>query len=601
MESSSIAIDFLCRPYLILKHERLRQYYRQHYAKHHSVSWDQSRLNPQNRIDSFDTSRSRWRVDGATAGATQFFIVPIDLLPGLRPLRIDVFISDQLQHPSHLRIDLDLNIGVPIQENRALARLGISRHLCRALDEQCVRDPSFLARYCRLPFGSRLLFTSISPNPRDMELVVLSAFNLEREALSVGSLQRLWPDIPKECWPRAVDLSRLRFIRQLHESITLVQLADDIGGMGEQLVFKSNTESLTHLYHELRFLLRCPPHQNIMPRPARLVTKRSNFGGKVGLFGFLLPYYPQGSIRDDLPRKANEAPLSLKCRLELCMEVTSALIHVRERCGTFYSDLRPENVLLSDSGHAVLCDFEQRGNHYEWCPPEVLPYLYLENLQTIKHETRLRSLEEWPYIKKALSDTAQPPEGHGPSDIKGLSSMNRPWMRLNPSQQEMAMVYSLGLFIYAVFEGLSGPRKSISHRYPVEPDLEFPQMRIAPIEVRDIVHKCTQDGPEWESSGSSWTTKRPGAQAYGLLREGGYILPSKLRDGQEAMDVAVEGTVDVALEWWRAELSWADEALGILEREGGAFDASRPTLRDVLLELQDVDVPDEEDIYTQLP
>ncbi|OTA89505.1 hypothetical protein M434DRAFT_23335 [Hypoxylon sp. CO27-5] len=552
MELSSLAVDLLCRPYLILKHEHLRQYYNEYGAKHDSVEWVQSRLNPKNRVNSLDNSSSRWRVDGSTASGTQFFIVPLDLLPELEPLRIDVFIRDQLRHPPSLRSDLDLNLGVPIQENRALARLGISRHLCRALDQQCIRDPSFLARYHRLPFGSRLFFTNVSSNPRDMELLVIPTFDLEGAALSVKSLQKLWNDIPREQWPETVDLSRLRFIRQLHESITLVELVDEAAGKMQQFAFKSNTNDLTYLYHELRFLLQCPPHPNIMPRPVRLVTKKSNFGGKAGVFGFLLQYFPRGSIRDFLPRRVSGALLPMSQRLSLCIEVTSALMHIKEQCGTFYSDLRPDNVLLSDTGHAIVCDFEQRGNHYEWCPPETLPYLYLENLKSAEGETKLCSLADWTYIVKSLLDMEHPPLHHRYLNIKELSSINRPWLRLDPLRQERAMVYTLGLFIYAVFEGLSGIRRTISHSYPTEPSLEFPQMRFTPTQVQMIIRKCTHDAPEWRIN-----------------------------------------QIDAALQWWCDELSWANDALENLESENSDFGCGRPLLPEVLAALQEINITED--------
>ncbi|KAI0139133.1 hypothetical protein F4776DRAFT_618201 [Hypoxylon sp. NC0597] len=589
MESSCLAVDLLCRPYLILQHERLKHYYNQYSAKHNVAEWAQSRLNPQNRIDSLDISTSRWRADGSTASGTQFFIVPLDLLPDLEPLRIDVFISDQLQHPPNLRADLDLNLGVSIQENRTLAKLGISRHLCRALDQHCIRDPSFLARYRRLPFGSRLFFTSVRPNPRDMELLVIPTFDLEGAALSVESLQKLWDDIPREQWPEAVDLSRLRFVRQLHESITLVQLADERSEGIQQFVLKSNTDDLTHLYHELRFLLQCPPHPNIMPRPVGLVTKRSNFGGKVGVFGFLLPYFPWGSIRDVLPRSVSGDLLPMSQRLSFCIEVTSALIHIKERCGTFYSDLRPDNVLLSSTGHAIICDFEQRGNHYEWCPPETLPYLYLENLKSPDGEAKLCSLENWTHIIKTLLDTEQPPRRHRYLNIEGLSSINRPWLRLDPLQQEKAMVYTLGLFIYAVFEGLSGICRSVSRSYPTEPNLEFPQMRFTPIQVQTIIHRCTNDAPEWGMN--QQLRKKPSSYVYGLLRHGGYIVPAhgQLMQG-DSTEATIKNTVNTALRWWYDELSWADDVLGKLESGDNSFGYDRPGLAEVLTALQEINM-----------
>ncbi|KAI2462771.1 hypothetical protein F4781DRAFT_419008 [Annulohypoxylon bovei var. microspora] len=589
MQSSSLAVDFLSRPYLVLKHESLRQYYSQHEEKCNSADWSQSRLNPANRVNSLDTSSSKWRVDGATACATQFFIVPLDLLHDLEPLRIDVFIRDQLQHPPHLREDLGSNLSVSLQNNRALARLGISRHLCRALDEQCLQDPSFLTRYRKLPFGSRLVFTSINSNPQKMELLVLPAFDLEREALSVRSLQTSWPDIPREQWPEVVDLSHLRFVHQIHESITLVHLVDEVVEGGRQFVFKSNTEHLTYLYNELRFLLRCPPHPNIMSAPIRLVTKRSNFGGKVGVFGFLLPYYSQGSIRDILPS------LSPKNRLKICLEVTAAMIHICERCKTFYSDLRPDNVLFSSEPHsrAVLCDFEQRGNHYDWCPPEVLPSLYLENIQSSNDEGALRKLEEWVHIIKGLSHTKHSPSSQRSLSKEGGHSLNRPWASLGRFQQESAMVYALGLFIYAIFEGLGDLQRGVLHSYPTDSNSIFPQMRHAPLRVREIIWKCTRSAPEW--GGNEWSAKEFSANTNRLSQKGGYIVRTEMDHSSQSIHTPIQVTMDdiinSALQWWRAKLAWVNDALGNPSNKNN-WGSDRPRLREVLTALQDINIDD---------
>ena len=68
-------------------------------------------------------------------------------------------------------------------------------------------------------------------------------------------------------------------------------------------------------------------------------------------------------------------------------QIASALLHLRYACRTFYSDLRPDNVLLNctESGvleeDIVLIDFEQRGNWYEWCAPEIRYRMYVEHIR----------------------------------------------------------------------------------------------------------------------------------------------------------------------------------------------------------------------------
>src|SRR5271154_2801792 len=68
-----------------------------------SILWNDSQLNPKNRIDSLDEVRNpRWRIDGSTGLGTQFYTVPL-FFAKLHPIRVDTFIPEQSQHPQILR------------------------------------------------------------------------------------------------------------------------------------------------------------------------------------------------------------------------------------------------------------------------------------------------------------------------------------------------------------------------------------------------------------------------------------------------------------------------------------------------------------------
>lgn len=60
---------------------------------------------------------------------------------------------------------------------------------------------------------------------------------------------------------------------------------------------------------------------------------------------------------------------------------------------------------------------------------------------------------------------------------------------LSPAAREKATVYSLGLFIYTVFEELSNVRRNIANKWPRDPDVEFPQFKRTPRAIREIVRR----------------------------------------------------------------------------------------------------------------
>ena len=159
-------------------------------AKSPSLSWSSSSLNPKNPINSLDNTNSCWRIDGATMCGRQVYAVPTCLLPNLVPLRIDLFIPDQEQYSQDLRANLQSSFSGCMRHPR-LEHLGISRHLCRALDHYCGQNSDFLRDYQKLPFGSKLIFENISADFKAMSLTAVPAHDLERQLLSVTSLKRV--------------------------------------------------------------------------------------------------------------------------------------------------------------------------------------------------------------------------------------------------------------------------------------------------------------------------------------------------------------------------------------------------------------------------
>ncbi|KAL4941731.1 hypothetical protein BDV06DRAFT_177246 [Aspergillus oleicola] len=568
MELSHLIVDAIWRPSFMLKYHELQDHLQPASGRLGLPSWDRSFLNPRNRVETLETASSRWRIDGATICGTCVYAIPLDLLPNLPPLRVLLYITDQTNHPPALRHSLDASIGVPLRDGKAISQLGLARHLCRALDHHCAQNPGFLEQYLRLPFGSRLIFEDITTDVADMKLDIERDYHVESNMRTLQSLQESWSDVAPNAWPPTVDIIELRLVKQLNEAVSLVELS------GQPLaIFKSATSSMHHTYHELRFLLTCPPHSHIMPRPLAIVTKKSAFGGKRGIVGFLLQNFQGGSLRDILPARQRAGTLSHSIKLRWCRQVASALAHIHQ-AGGFYSDLRPDNVLLDAEENAVLCDFEQRGNWYEWCAPEVLYRQYAENIRARLPDRVINS----PY-DRLLKGYAQK---HSQSDSTcytatetPIEARNRAWFALPPAAREKAVVYSLGLFIYTVFEGLSNVQHNVANQFPIEPEVEFPTFQRTPEPMRNLIKRCTVDTPDWHAAGLQSEPSR-------VVRASGLLYPKTRTNLERDTHRTFDTVMDTLLSYWNTELTRAERFLDSPEWTTGAFGKNRASLREVV-------------------
>lgn len=563
MEMSHDLAETLWRPSFLYEYPRLRN---ESIGCSSDVEWTCSGLNPKNRVNNLpEFEASSWRIDGGILG-TCLFAIPLNLLPDLPPLRIDVFIPDQRDIPRAIRDSLDTGAGVAGSPGTA-----ISQHICHALWLQNVKQPGFLQRYQCLPFGSRLVVHNIAANVGDIQIDMEPNYQLEMKSLSLKALHSLWEaDFADLDWPPAVDIKQLCLVRQLHDTVTVVHVRPGaLGGEHQQFaIFKSSTERFDLLLHELRLLMRMPPHPNIMPRPIAIVTKKCAFGGKKGVVGFLLRYYPTGSLRDVLPARQRSGELSLAQRLLWCQEIVSALIHVRDAGGTFYSDLRPDNVLLScpsvgagaSSGvleSIVLCDFEQRGNWYEWSSDRVLFEQYIENLLRNRPSSEI-GVAPW---ERLLQERHRHCRSSQPSTVANfsVSRHNGPWNRLPAAAQESAMVHSLGLLIYCIFEGTSNVCRGRAKAFSYEPHIQFPEFRSTPRLIQDIIKECVMQRFSMRSNedmfwGHQIECANPEIKQ--VVRVGGYVYLSESQLVKVTDRTCIE-VLDAAKRWWELELDRA--------------------------------------------
>ncbi|PVH82363.1 hypothetical protein DL98DRAFT_395403, partial [Cadophora sp. DSE1049] len=441
------------------------------------LPWDHSPLNPKSRIDSLTPVRTpTWRIDGCTSLGTQFFTVPTSISP-LPPLRVATFLPDPAHWPARLRLDLNLEKAFLFRDSR-VAHFGISQHILRALEFWSASILDFENLYSELPFGSRIMFGNMAMDVRRIRIRVIRTHDLERQLLSLTNL-KLNQSIPL---PETLDISQLTLVRQFQDSASLVRI---LGSDEDEpaVVFKTLSDTPKYLYHELDTLLSLAEHANIISRPGHIVTKRCKFGGKVAVVGFIIQYHRQGSLRDQLPLRRHHGTLALDDQLKWAAQIVRALQHIKSKGPGWYCDLRLDNILLSDKDNVVLIDFEQRG---------VLPAFaspldnYLQYVNALVNEPLLNPAERKEYAD--LYDM----------HIRPFVPKRRdrhqgcvPWLCMTKSERDGSELYMLGRLLWCIFEGVSAPQRDIWMEYLYEPDIEFPEFRRTPEELRELILSCT--------------------------------------------------------------------------------------------------------------
>ncbi|KAI0512450.1 hypothetical protein F5B22DRAFT_302905 [Xylaria bambusicola] len=530
-------------------------------------SWNNSLLNPKNRIDSLEIPGSPlWRVDGCTGLGTQYYAVPI-CLPNVPPMRMDVFIPEN--QPAHIREQLDLHKAFHTKDAVRLSRLAITKHIVRTLQawtESTFEDIHAFERFYKSkPFGSRLVFENLSLDIRQINVRLGPNHNLELQLLSLQSLNSLWGTMLQSL--QVVDFFDVHVVSVLHDSVCLVRIQEQL------FIFKALVSETKYLYHELKTLCTVEPHANIISRPIHLVRKPCSFGGKHAIVGFTTFYHQHGSLRDLLPQLRIHGRLRLEDQFKWSIQVIRALEHLRVRSSTYYPDLRLDNLVLSKGFDIVMVDFEQRGVWCEFAAPEVNA---IEYIRLIAADDRIPSEVSLKYqgIMRDLVpdyDVLQEDRYTNPQD-----GYNASWIALSPEEQELAEVYMVGRLLWCIFEGVSGPQKAaVWQSYRWESNLEFPEYDRTPPALRELIDRCTRG-------------RRPNLGSV-IIRQRSHLL-LRHRTGE---DHDAEQVQDAATAHWVAELKWAEEFLVDRSRlrEQGIWNNNyykRPRLVEVLEALLDI-------------
>jgi hypothetical protein len=475
-----------------------------------SVPWDVSSLNPLNRIDSLSPSRHpAWRIDGCSGIGTQFYAAPT-FLSSVPPFHIHTFIPMPSQWPDGLRSLLQIDSAFLYRDSR-ICHFRIAQHILRTLERWSRSIVGFQSMYEALPFGSQIVFENMDLDISRIRIQIVPTYDLERQLMSASLVASRLSSSTFLALPPTLDISNLHLIQQIHDSTALVQLnkaSSTPHVAGPQLVvFKTLSDSSSYMYHELSTLLMMPPHPNIISAPLHLITKKVKFGAKIAVVGFTLPYFSKGSLRDLLPKKRIENTLALSLQVKWALQVTAALIHIRDRGPGWYCDLRLDNMLLTDNDDLILIDFEQRGVLPSFAAPEIR---YLDYILTLVKDPSLDSevKEEYRTLYRQhlglLPDESVTEEYHG----------SKPWLCQVKAKRETLQMYMLGRVLWCIFEGVSAPQVELWMEYLHDPDIEFPIFRRTPISLRPLILKCTQGWTQQSTHvkrRGNWLVKKAGS------------------------------------------------------------------------------------------
>ncbi|KAH6963027.1 hypothetical protein DER45DRAFT_101205 [Fusarium avenaceum] len=455
-----------------------------------AIVWDSSPTNPKNRIDKLQipSTNARWRIDGCGAMGRLFFAAPVYMSPNVPVRYINLLLPCQSLHPTALRHGLH-STNVICTPRRNIGDLGISQYVVQALDSWSLRMPYFDDIYRNIAFGSLIIFEDVPFNPQSAKLRFVARRDFEPTLRSLNYFPDAW-DIPAEAWPPTLPVNRLRFVEQLSQTVAIIQLPDDPSA--DLFVFKTNLSSINRVYHELKVYMTMKSHSKIIEKPQYLVSNDGpgTISGK--LLGFVVRFIPGQTLGDVL-----DSPISIPQSLKLswATQLVRALLHVKHSPAGFYSDLKPDNVLVCspEKENILLIDLEQGGNWDTFCAPEILYTSWLKRLATDEAVPRLQRSEYEALICSILpnrTDVDEPYSNprHGYYDE---------WTNLLLEMQESAMVFSLGKVLWCIFERCSHTANTLEEKYTREVTIEFPQFSKTPERLRDLIIRCTIGAPEF--------------------------------------------------------------------------------------------------------
>jgi hypothetical protein len=531
-----------------------------------------------------DRGKLTWEIQFSRFGSS-WVVVPKSLGP-LPPSRIDLIIPDQTDWPPGLWSRLDARDSAHLRLPR-LGKLGISHYLRAALQLWSDKLDDFSEKYTGAPFGSQLRLAAVTVDPADAEFTLHRSDPAAADSLflSVEDLCGIW-GIDQSSLPPPIPFTYLCHEEQLASEVILVSFRQD---RSMTAVFKSARRSPSTIYHELKVILHMAPSPTIVEKPMFLVTLPCQDGREL-VCGFLVKFYRGGSLDQVLPSRRLAGTLTLRQQLGWARDLTSSLIHVRDSPAKFYSDLRMDQLVLSPnedgSETAILIDFEQTRNIYNWAPPEVYYLEWISELGSWEY-ARTRELTDDTLAKYgAILERyiASRQQRTRLSNISGRYDNPAlgwywPWVTSTAEERESGMVYMLGKALWCIFEAMEDADIVLGRSGNFPDRQRFPEFVRTPPELQPLIRDCTNGAREWIDGPIK------------IYRREGKIFPL----GKAGLDGEPEGTLDetkqTIRDFWQGEMEKAEIFVAARQRydSGTASDEDighlhylkRPSLNDV--------------------
>ncbi|KAI5457329.1 hypothetical protein BGZ63DRAFT_428045 [Mariannaea sp. PMI_226] len=371
-----------------------------------------------------------------------------------------------------------------------------------------------------ITIGSRIHIPHMPTENENDAIWIAPNIALKERYLTIDRLMQLWSPLSLN-FPPSLDFEELQTVKRLHDTVSIVLLPS-----GEKAIFKGVVAVASRMYHELRELLRIPCHPNVMAKPTFLATRTAG-SSQDPICGFILDYHPGGTLLDKILRSSEQNPITLKDKMKWIWQIIIALEHIH-RAGSFYPELRPENIVFSKNGDIVLVDFEQFGSPSRWTHPLVGKAVDLENNL---------GWENSPINPVCMPNSifySNPPAGY-------LESFSNASELLRQTFEN----YSLAKVMWCIFEEqtnmttrLDGGDTQLGSN---NASFLFPQFSKTPDRIRYWIWLCTRSSPEWGGMACKCHLKQP--DVCELVRAGlqtSGLAHLSIKDSQDYFETAMK-------------------------------------------------------------
>jgi serine/threonine protein kinase len=163
-------------------------------------------------------------------------------------------------------------------------------------------------------------------------------------------------------------------IMELKNIFPLCMDVDRVEWQGQSYAFKRVSESPEGTLHELAIIAQLSPSPYIVNLTAIVVNYHHN------IRGFLTPFMRCGNLENVFRDARNDLGLAddddadafdWPLKLSWAHQITHAVVDLHA-ISAYNGDLKPQNVLIDSSGHAILIDFLPMGISDEFAAPELV-------------------------------------------------------------------------------------------------------------------------------------------------------------------------------------------------------------------------------------